>query len=114
MGVSGLLSTTLSLNVKGEIMYYRTLRRTPGDFRVETTFNLQGKFARTILEFPLIKILVSEMLVRQGKIFLRPFKVDPTKPEQYWVEGFKVRNTSQRQDGSLYTAGGVTTFKIQN
>lgn len=108
MGVSGLPSTTLALNAKGEIMYYRTLRRTHGDFRVETTFNLQGKFARTILEFPLIKILVSEILVRQGKIFLRPFKVDPTKPEQYWVEGFKVRNTSQRKDGTLYTSGGRT------
>lgn len=113
MGVSGLLSTTLTSNVKGELMYYRTLRKTPGDFRVETTFNLQNKFVRTILEFPLVKILASEILVRQGKIFLRPFKVDPSKPEHYWVEGFKVRNTSQRQDRTLYTAGGVTTFKTQ-
>jgi len=63
-----------------------------------------------LLEIPILKLLISEILVRQGKIFLRPFKVDPSKPEQYWVEGFKVRNRSQRQDGTYLTAGGVTQF----
>jgi hypothetical protein len=94
-------------------MYFRTLRKTPGDFRIETTFDLHNGFTRFILEFPLVKVLASEILVRRGKIFLRPYKVDPTKPDQYRVEGFTVRNKSQRQDGTLYTAGGVTTFKTQ-
>jgi hypothetical protein len=64
------------------------------------------------LNFPVLKVILSEILVRQGKIFLRPYKVDPSKPEQYRVEGFKVRNRSQRQDGTYLTAGGVHQFKI--
>jgi hypothetical protein len=91
-------------------MYYRPLRKTPGNFRVETSFDIKNQYLQFILNVPVIKVLVSEILVRQGKIFLRPFKVDPSKPEQYWVEGFKVRNRSQRQDETLYTAGGVTRF----
>ena len=91
-------------------MYYRSLRHTPGDFRVETTFNPTIGVMRIALNFPILKIILSEILVRQGKIFLRPFKVDPSKPDQYWVEGFKVRNRSQRQDGTYLTAGGVHQF----
>jgi len=91
-------------------MYWRTLKHTPGDFRIETTFNPTIGFMKIALNFPVLKIILSEILVRQGKIFLRPCKVDPTKPEQYWVEGFKVRNRSQRQDGTYLTAGGVTRF----
>lgn len=103
-------STTAILNVDGRMMYYRGLKDTPGDYRVETTFSLHNRQMQFILNFPIIKILVSEILVRQGKIFLRPYKVDPSKPEQYWIEGFKVRNKSQRQDGTLHSAGGVTRF----
>jgi hypothetical protein len=95
-------------------MYYRSLKYTPGDFRVETTFNIHNRSMQFILEIPLLKVLISEILVRQGKIFLRPLKVAPSKPEQYWVEGFKVRNKSQRQDGTYLTAGNVTRFKASH
>jgi hypothetical protein len=95
-------------------MYWRTLKHTPGNFRVETTFNSQSRFYGVILEIPVLKYLFSELLIRQGKIFLRPYKVDPSKPEQYWVEGYKVRNMSQRKDGTYLTAGGVHQFKIPN
>jgi hypothetical protein len=95
-------------------MYFRTLKHTPGDFRIETTFNPRTGIYKVILDIPLLKYLISELFVRQGKIFLRPFKVDPTKPEQYWVEGFKVRNKSQRADGIYLTAGGVHRFKTPN
>jgi len=95
-------------------MYYRSLKTTPGDFRVETTFNIHNRSIQYIPEIPILKVLISEILVRQGKIFLRPFKVDPSKPDQYWVEGFKVRNMSQRQDGTYLTAGNVTRFKTSN
>ena len=105
-----LLSTPAPLNVEWSEMYYRTLKRTPGDFRMETTFDIKNTFFQFILNAPLLKVIVSEILVHQGKIFLRPLKVDPSKPEQYKVEGFKVRNRSQRQDGTLYSAGGVTRF----
>lgn len=95
-------------------MYYRSLRKTPGNFRVETTFNSQNKIFKLALEFPVLKVIISEILVRQGKIFLRPYKIDPAKPQQYWVEGFKVRNISQRQDGTFWTNGSVYQFKTLN
>ena len=92
-------------------MYYRSLRHTPGNFRVETTFNSRSGLMKHALEFPVLKVFISEFLVRQGKIFLRPYKVDPSKPDQYWVEGFKVRNMSQRQDGTYWSSGSVVRFK---
>lgn len=95
-------------------MYCRSLRKTPGNFRIETTFNPTIGVMKIALNFPVLKFILSEILVRQGKIFLRPYKVDPAKPEQYWVEGFKVRNRSQRQDGTYLTAGGVHQFKTTN
>ena len=98
----------------GGNVYYRSLRHTPGDFRIETTFNSRSKIMKFALEFPVLKMLISEILVRQGKIFLRPYKVDPSKPKYYSVEGFKVRNMSQRQDGTYLTAGGVHRFNTQD
>ena len=93
-------------------MRFRFLDETPDNFRVETTFNMNYGFYRAILGIPFLKNLFSEILIRQGKIFLRPYKVDPSKPEQYWVDGYKVRNMSQRKDGTYLTAGGVHHFKI--
>ena len=95
-------------------MYWRTLKKTTGNFRIETTFNSQRGFYKFVLEIPVLKYLFSEILIRQGKIFLRPYKVDPSKPDQYWLEGYKVRNMSQRKDGTYLTAGGVHQFKITN
>ena len=57
---------------------------------------------------------ISRQMKRQGKIFIRPNKVDPTKPDYYWLEGFKVRNMSQRQDGTYWTNGSVHQFKTSN
>lgn len=95
-------------------MKFRFLDSTPDNFRVETTFNSQSGIYKYILEIPILKYLFSEILIRQGKIFLRPYKVDPSKPDHYWVEGYKVRNMSQRKDGTYLTAGGVHQFKITN
>ena len=86
----------------------------PSNFRAETTFNSRTGIYKIFLEIPIFKYVFSEILIRQGKIFLRPYKVDPTKPEQYWVEGFKVRNMSQRQDGTYWTNGSVHQFKTSN
>ncbi len=98
----------------GGVMYCRSLKRTPGNFRIETTFNPRAAVMKFALNFPVLRILFSEILVRQGKIFLRPYKVDPTKPDQYWVEGFKVRNMSQRKDGTYLTSGSLHRFNITN
>jgi hypothetical protein len=95
-------------------MKLRFLDTTPDNFRVETTFNSQSGFYKFILEIPVLKYFFSEILIRQGKIFLRPYKVDPSKPDQYWLEGYRVRNMSQRKDGTYLTAGGVHQFKITN
>ena len=92
-------------------MYCRSLKHTPGNFRIETTFNPRVGVIKFALNFPVLRIILSELLVRQGKIFLRPYKVDPTKPDYYWLEGFKVRNMSQRKDGTYLTSGSVHRFK---
>ena len=95
-------------------MKFRSMCDAPSNFRAETTFNSRTGIYKIFLEIPIFKYVFSEILIRQGKIFLRPYKVDPTKPEQYWVEGFKVRNMSQRQDGTYWTNGSVHQFKTSN
>ena len=86
----------------------------PANFRAETTFNSRTGVYKILLEIPIFKDIFSEILIRQGKIFIRPNKVDPTKPDYYWLEGFKVRNMSQRQDGTYWTNGSVHQFKTSN
>jgi hypothetical protein len=86
----------------------------PANFRAETTFNGRTGIYKVLLEIPIFKYIFSEILIRQGKIFIRPNKVDPTKPDYYWLEGFKVRNMSQRQDGTYWTNGSVHQFKTSN
>ena len=86
----------------------------PANFRAETTFNDRTGIYKVLLEIPIFKYIFSEILIRQGKIFIRPNKVDPTKPDYYWLEGFKVRNMSQRQDGTYWTNGSVHQFKTSN
>jgi hypothetical protein len=92
-------------------MKFRSMCDAPANFRAETTFNNRTGVYKVLLEFPVLKYLLSEMLIRQGKIFIRPYKVDPSKPDYYWLDGFKVRNMSQRQDGTYWTNGSVYEFK---
>jgi len=86
----------------------------PVNFRAETTFNSRTGIFKVLLEIPVFKYIFTEILIRQGKIFIRPNKVDPTKPDYYWLEGFKVRNMSQRQDGTYWTNGSIHQFKTTN
>ena len=95
-------------------MKFRSMCDAPVNFRAETTFNSRTGIFKVLLEIPVFKCIFSEILIRQGKIFSRPNKVDPSKPDYYWLEGFKVRNMSQRQDGTYLTAGNVTRFKTSN
>lgn len=86
----------------------------PVNFRAETTFNSRTRIFKVLLEIPVFKYIFTEILIRQGKIFIRPNKVDLTKPDYYWLEGFKVRNMSQRQDGTYWTNGSIHQFKTSN
>ena len=92
-------------------MKVRTFEDAPTNFRVETTFNNRRGTYKIILGIPVLRLIFSELLIRLGKIYLRPLKVDRSKPSSYWYEGFQVRNMSQRQDGTYLTAGGVAQFK---
>lgn len=86
----------------------------PANFRAETTFNSRTGIFKVLLGIPVFKYIFTEIMIRQGKIFIRPNKVDPTKPDYYWLEGFKVRNMSQRQDGTYWTNGSIHQFKTTN
>ena len=95
-------------------MKFRSMADAPANFRAETTFNSRSGIYKVILEIPVLKFLFSEILFRQGKIFIRPYKVDPSKPDHYWLDGYKVKNMSQRQDGSYWTKGSVHQFNTQD
>ena len=95
-------------------MKFRSMCDAPPNFRAETTFNHRSGIYKTLLGIPVFNLIFSEILIRQGKIFIRPYKVDPSKPNHYWLDGFKVRNMSQRQDGTYWTNGSVYKFKSTN
>ena len=95
-------------------MKFRSMSDAPANFRAETTFNNRTGIYKVILDIPVLNLIFSELLIRQGKIFIRPYKVDSSKPEHYWLDGFKVRNMSQRQDGTYWTNGSVHQFNTQN
>ena len=95
-------------------MKFRSMCDAPPNFRAETTFNHRSGIYKTLLGIPVLNLIFSELLIRQGKIFIRPYKVDPSKPDYYWLDGFKVRNMGQRRDGTYWTNGSVFQFKSSN
>lgn len=95
-------------------MKFRSMCDAPVNFRTETTFNSQTGIYKVLLEIPVLNLIFSELLIRQGRIFIRPYKVDSSKPDYYWLDGFKVRNMSQRKDGTYWSNGSVHQFKTTN
>lgn len=95
-------------------MRFRSFNDAPANFRVETTFDSRAGIYKIILNIPIFRNFISELLIKQGKIYLRPYKVDPSLPEHYLLEGFTVRNMSQRKDGTYPKSGSVVYFKTAN
>jgi hypothetical protein len=63
---------------------------------------------RILISLPIISRLFIKQAIKEGRIYLRPYKVDPLKPEFYWVKGWQVRNLSQRKDGVYYENAAVS------
>ena len=78
----------------------------PSDYIFETPQNVDTWYFNVIARVPLFRRLVALILIRAGYAIMRVTKVNPLLPEEFKVSGWTVRNTSQRHDGVLWTAGG--------
>ena len=78
----------------------------PSEYMFETPRHVDNWYLNFIARIPLIRRIVALILIRAGFAIMRVTKVNPLLPEEFKVSGWKVRNTSQRHDGVLWTAGG--------
>jgi hypothetical protein len=85
----------------------------PGDYRIESNLKLDSTLMKTLSTIPLVNSLTATLLKKSGKVFLRVWKVDLTLPQEYTIDGWKVRNRSERADGVYYSGGGYVSLGNQ-
>jgi len=86
----------------------------PYDYRFETPRNVSTWYFNAIARIPVVRRLVAQILIRKGFAIMRVMKVDPKLPDEFFVNGWKVRNKSERHDGVLWTAGGSVLLTPAN
>lgn len=79
-----------------EAMKY--MKSCPDGFVVQAAFDDLSFSKRFIPKVPILGKFAIKRSLGNGEIFLRPAKVDNSKPTFYVLEGWHVRNLSQRQD----------------
>jgi hypothetical protein len=82
----------------------------PGDYRIESNLNLDSILMKTLSAIPLVNSLTATLLKKSGKVFLRVWKVDLNLPQEYTIDGWKVRNRSERADGVYYSGSGYASL----
>jgi hypothetical protein len=78
----------------------------PENFITQSTFSKDGTLLLLTSRFRIIRKVVARLAISTGNIYKRPTKVDPTKPRKYRLQGWLVRNMSQREDGTYFKNGG--------
>jgi hypothetical protein len=81
-------------------------RLSPGDFRFETPRSVNTWYFNSIARIPGVRRILALILIHEEFAILRVIKVDSKLPDEFKVNGWKVRNKSERQDGVLWTSGG--------
>jgi hypothetical protein len=91
------------------------------DYVVQSVYEYKSFKTSLIMSLPLLNRWYIKRAIYNGSIFARYLKVDPNKPAREIIQGWHVRNTSQRADGTLLTGGNYvllakTTpwWKLQN
>ena len=89
------------------------MKTIPGEYRIESTVNLESKSLNFLAAVPLLNKITANHLKKSGKVFLRVMKVDLQLPEEYRINGWKIRNRSQRSDGAYYSGRGYVSLGNQ-
>ena len=79
----------------------------PSEMRMVQKVNIDSAFFSLLSSIPFIKKLLGRILISRGLVFMRVNKVDPSMPDEYWVNGWKYRNKSERFDGEYYNTKGI-------
>jgi hypothetical protein len=86
----------------------------PGEYRIESTVRLNSTFLNLISIIPVFNKMTASHLKRSGKVFLRVMKVDEQLPDEYRINGWKIRNRSQRADALYYSGSGYVSLGNQS
>lgn len=89
------------------------MKTIPGEYRIESTVNLNSSFLNFLAVIPLLNTITAIHLKKTGKVFLRVTKVDLRLPDEYRINGWKIRNRSQRSDGVYYSGSGYVSLGNQ-
>lgn len=90
------------------------MKTIPGEYRIESTVNLESTLLNVLSVVPLINKITASHLKRSGKVFLRVMKVDVQRPDEYRLNGWKIRNKSERADGVYYSGKGYVSLGNQS
>ena len=86
----------------------------PEGYRFETPRSVNNWYLNYIARIPGLRHLVAQILIHQRFATLRVMKVDPKLPDEFFLNGWKVRNKSERHDGVLWTTGGSVLLTPSN
>jgi hypothetical protein len=86
------------------------MKTIPGEYRIESTINLNSPFLKALAAMPILNKITASHLKKSGKVFLRVMKVDAQLPAEYRINGWKIRNRSQRADGVYYSGSGYVSL----
>jgi hypothetical protein len=89
------------------------MKTIPGEYRIESTVNLESTLLNILSAVPVINKITASHLKKTGKVFLRVMKVDVQLPDEYRINGWKIRNKSERADGTYYSGHGYVSLGNQ-
>ena len=89
------------------------MKTIPGEYRIVSTIKLDTALLNLLSSIPLINSMTASHLKRSGKVFLRVMKVDLQLPDEYRINGWKIRNKSERADRVYYSGRGYVSLGNQ-
>lgn len=89
------------------------MKTIPGEYRIQSTVKLDSAILNFLSSIPLINKITATHLKKSGKVFLRVMKVDAQLPDEYRINGWKIRNKSERADGVYFSGSGYVSLGNQ-
>jgi hypothetical protein len=94
-------------------MNFYLIEMLPGDFRMETNIDLDSLLMKVISKIPILRYVIAKYMIKTNMVYARVLKVDPAGPEEFKLNGWVVRNRSERADGVFLTKGSGVFLGFQ-
>lgn len=92
-------------------MYRYLFFQLPGDFRLESRIDFQNPMWKFVSCIPYLRYLIAKYLISSGRVWARVWNVDLGAPTEYKLDGWTIRNRSERQDGTYLCNNSAIILK---